>query len=257
MIVVNCAKIGENALWGEVNLGASRRSSISAGRLARLKSSHPNDLQGQQKLDMNETVNGERRQISFWAIAGFQFLLIPCAISLSWLGLYDMNQPLSWEALRSQFIPSLIWGTLGTIPMLGFAALCLLDVPIFRSLNRAAREILRPLLLGRSVLQLAVLAGLAGIGEELLFRWSIQGGVERMGWTLLGFPVACVIASVLFGACHWVNHSYAVFATIFGFYLGVLMMFFETWLVPAVAHGLYDFIVMLLLTDKLRFRIAG
>jgi hypothetical protein len=50
---------------------------------------------------------------------------------------------------------------------------------------------------------------------------------------------------VIFGVCHWVNYSYGLTTMIVGAYLGWTMILTDTFLVPAVAHALFDFIAFL------------
>ena len=57
--------------------------------------------------------------------------------------------------------------------------------------------------------------------------------------------VGIVIASMVFGLCHWVNVSYGVTTTVIGVYLGWLMCWSGTWLAPAVSHTLFDLVAFL------------
>jgi membrane protease YdiL (CAAX protease family) len=81
-----------------------------------------------------------------------------------------------------------------------------------------------------------LLSLVAGVGEEVLFRGVIQAGLaERVpAWVAVG------VASLLFGAAHWLTASYAVLAALIGVYLGVLFLVTDNLLVPAVTHALYD-----------------
>jgi membrane protease YdiL (CAAX protease family) len=92
-------------------------------------------------------------------------------------------------------------------------------------------------------LELALVALLAGVGEELLFRGVVQhAAAER--W---GAGAGLVIASLAFGFAHPLSLTYIVLAATIGFYLGWLWLASGNLLVPIVAHGLYDFIALIYL----------
>jgi hypothetical protein len=107
---------------------------------------------------------------------------------------------------------------------------------------------LGPVLARRSVAELALLAGLAGLGEELLFRGLVQSGLAR----LLPVPLALVSASVLFGLAHFATSTYAVVAGFMGLYLGGLFLLEGSLLAPIVTHALYDFVALLLVVQRYR-----
>ncbi len=139
-------------------------------------------------------------------------------------------------------LPAAALGAVAAIPPL------LLFYGLLRSTWRPLMEIrqwfrvvLRPLVCRWSVAQLAVVSILAGIGEELLFRGLVQGGLTR----LLGPVLAVSIASLLFGLVHWVNAAYAVLAGLIGVYLGVEWLLSGNLLAPILTHGIYDFLALL------------
>ena len=88
-----------------------------------------------------------------------------------------------------------------------------------------------PLFRRASVADLLVVAALAGLGEELLFRGVLQ---DEFGiW----------IASAVFGLFHGPSRELwplAVWATGMGVLLGVLYQVSGNMFVPALAHALYD-----------------
>ena len=95
-----------------------------------------------------------------------------------------------------------------------------------------------------SVGQLALVATLAGVGEELLFRGVLQ---TILGWWML--PAASiVIASLLFGLAHALSKVYFLLATAIGLFLGGLTWYFNDLVAPIVAHAVYDFIALMYLT---------
>ena len=101
-------------------------------------------------------------------------------------------------------------------------------------------ERIGPLFAGAGRGELALVALLAGLGEEALFRGVLQDALTgRM-------PVwaALLLASVLFGAAHWVTSTYALLAAVVGLYLGVLYHLTGNLLAPIVTHALYDLVAL-------------
>ena len=92
-----------------------------------------------------------------------------------------------------------------------------------------------------SIGELLIVAILAGVCEELLFRGALQNGLEQLS----GRPwLALAVASLLFGLAHPITPLYAVLAGAIGVYLGWLMSFTGDLLAPIVAHAAYDFVAL-------------
>ncbi|MEE4637505.1 MAG: CPBP family intramembrane glutamic endopeptidase [Wenzhouxiangella sp.] len=102
------------------------------------------------------------------------------------------------------------------------------------------RETLVPLFRHAPPGTLFLVALLAGVGEELLFRGVIQGGLDGV----LGPWPALVLASILFGAMHALSKAYFVLATVMGFYMGLIYLWTGNLLIPILIHFLYDWIVL-------------
>ncbi|HJN66788.1 MAG TPA: CPBP family intramembrane glutamic endopeptidase [Pirellulales bacterium] len=146
----------------------------------------------------------------------------------------------------------IIWGILGTIPLL--LALVLIDrYPLgpFVPLKRVVRETLLPMFQAFRLWQLLVLAIFAGAGEEILFRGLLQGGMFFWLKTLVAEHTASttslVIASLLFGLMHPITRTYAVICMLVGLYLGGIWMFTNNLFVPIFIHALYDFLALVYL----------
>jgi membrane protease YdiL (CAAX protease family) len=138
-------------------------------------------------------------------------------------------------------------GLLGTLPLLGALWWLLhtrtwMGSSVLDFLDRTAL----PLFARWSWIQLALVSLLAGAGEELLFRWVVQGSLTRL-WGEIGGLAA---ASLLFGAAHLVTWAYGVMAGIVGAYLGVLWIASGNLLVPIVTHAAYDFVALLWLLRR-------
>jgi hypothetical protein len=141
-----------------------------------------------------------------------------------------------WRAI------DLAWGVAATVPMLAALAVCLwLPLAPMRRLTRIVREILIPMFQEAHWSQIALIAALAGWGEELFFR----GVVQYFSQQWLGVPGGLVLASMVFGLAHPLTRTYVVVAAVIGAYLGWLWMALGNLLVPMVAHGLYDFVVLM------------
>ena len=157
------------------------------------------------------------------------------AVVLAWL------LAVSWWDRLTIDANGVAWGVAATGPML----LGMLVVrrsrwrPLVR-LNAVAEHLVDELFAGASVVDLAIVSLLAGVGEELLFRGVLQAWLSGR----IDPVAALLLASALFGMAHWITKTYAVVATLIGVYLGWLFLHFDNLLVPIVAHGLYDFVAL-------------
>ena len=84
--------------------------------------------------------------------------------------------------------------------------------------------------------------GILGGYEDLKIWWSSHSrGIGGSG----GVACGLLVASLLFGLCHWVNKEYAVTTFLIGLYFGGLMIWSGTFLVPAVSHFLFDWVAFI------------
>jgi hypothetical protein len=109
-----------------------------------------------------------------------------------------------------------------------------------RRLVALVLEQLGPLLASRSPVELVLLAALAGLAEEMLFRGVMQIGLAR----LLPDGVALVVASAVFGLAHFITPAYALLAGLAGLYLGGLFLLQGNLVAPIVAHAVYDVVAL-------------
>ena len=153
-----------------------------------------------------------------WFLLGClaEIFLFGVALALGWLFKQPLLATLRWRA------DDAVLGIAGAFPLL------VLFWWMLRSRLRPLAEIrdfleavVRPIFGQWPVPQLAV----------------IQGGLT----SAVGLEAALVLASVLFGVCHFVNWAYAITATLIGLYLGALWLFTGNVLAPAVTHAVYDF----------------
>jgi hypothetical protein len=95
-----------------------------------------------------------------------------------------------------------------------------------------------------SIPQFAMVALLAGVGEELLFRGALQTKLGQWTTPIVGL----LLTSVLFGLAHALSKLYFAFAVAVGAFLGWLAFQFNDLIAPMVAHGLYDFLALVYLS---------
>lgn len=178
----------------------------------------------------------------------FELSLGALAVILGWLG-----GVWPWRTLVSLNRSAWIVGSAagGTAAIVLFAGIVLVDrkpVGIFRQLQATVRRHLVPLFRHVNPGLLFLISLSAGVGEEFLFRGCFQAVVA--GW--IGPPWgefgALIVASGLFGVCHWISRAYALVATGMGLILGGLFWATGSLLAPIVAHSLYDFLALLYLT---------
>jgi membrane protease YdiL (CAAX protease family) len=114
-------------------------------------------------------------------------------------------------------------------------------------------EQLGALLAERSNVELALLAVVAGISEEVLFRGVVQVGLTRV----LPVAGALLATSALFGLVHFASRAYALLAGVMGLYLGALFLLQGTLLAPVITHALYDFVALVYVARRYRASRAG
>ncbi len=133
------------------------------------------------------------------------------------------------------------YGVLAAVPMLLGLAWVLRTrwTPLVR-FRKTIDERVAPLFTNCTLLDLLVISVLAGLGEEVLFRGVMQTALAGV----VGLWIAVALTSLVFGLVHFVTVTYAVYATIVGVYLGVLLIAFDNLLVPVVTHAVYDFLAL-------------
>ena len=176
--------------------------------------------------------------------------LVPVAWLLGWLtGLW------SWNDLAEGFrqFPSLIslaLGVVATLPMLiMLVAVLNASGEAFRRMRRFLQDGLLPHIRNSSLPALLCLSLAAGLGEEWLFRGMLQQGLLSW-WDGMPVPLGILIVAVIFGACHWITHLYFLLATLTGIYLGWLYQYSGSLVEPVLAHALYDFIALVVITRR-------
>ena len=133
-------------------------------------------------------------------------------------------------------------GLIGTLPL--FAVYF-----VARGTRSVAVELMGQPLSRCTWYDLLLLALLAGVGEELLFRGVLQPSLGKIS------PLVGLLgANLLFGIVHAVTPVYALLATGIGIYFSWLIYGFgePNVLRAMVAHGVYDFVAFLLIVREFR-----
>lgn len=178
--------------------------------------------------------------------------LVLLALLCAWFGFFAQEQTLGLIPSYStaDWIRIVGWGLLATIPMLIYLLVFHFWTPsFFQPMQSFIDAKLKPIFKNASLLEMLLLSLMAGFCEELFFRWCLQGGmtsflVSKMG-LMSALVVGVVISSLIFGGCHWVNATYGITTLLVGVYFGLVMIWTGSWLVPAIAHALFDFVAMI------------
>lgn len=148
------------------------------------------------------------------------------------------------------------WGLLGTLPLiLAYFVLKYLPWESLREVDRLVRIFFRRYMAGSGIVRTALVAALAGLGEELLFRGLLQkGGQELISFfgldgDALPWTAGVILAvSLLFGLAHAATKTYFILAFLVSIYFGILYSLSGNLFVPVLVHALYDFFVFLYLS---------
>jgi membrane protease YdiL (CAAX protease family) len=171
--------------------------------------------------------------------AAFEGALAVSAVGLGWLVGQRPLATLGWDWSAAG------WGIAATLPLLAMLWVCVKSP--WRPLRRIVEvldESIVPLLGHCRVIDLAVIAALAGLGEEMLFRGVVQTAIG--GWVggEAGQWIALAAAAGLFALAHSITVMYLVLAGLIGLYLGGIWLATGNLLVPIIAHAMYDFVAL-------------
>ncbi|MFA5983777.1 MAG: type II CAAX endopeptidase family protein [Methylococcaceae bacterium] len=170
----------------------------------------------------------------------FESFLAVLALVLSWFADLELFASLRFSE------PAIALGLIGTIPLiLLFFALQGCQFSGIQRIRTLLDETLCPALCHRHWTDLLTLSVIAGFSEELLFRGFLQIWLESKS----GHTAGLIVSNLIFGLVHAVTPLYAVLAFLIGIYLGLAMDYGSerNVLTPMVIHGLYDFIVFVII----------
>ncbi len=182
---------------------------------------------------------------NFAVTAGlFEGSLAVLAVSLGWA----LGRP---PAATFHFSAiDFLWGIIGTLPLLAVLWLST-KVPWrpFARIMQVLDETFVPLFSQCRILELAVIALLAGMGEELLFRGIVQSWAADKAGGAYGAGIGLAVSAAIFGLLHGVTFTYALLAGGIGLYLGAMWLATGNLLVPITSHALYDFLAFVYLVQ--------
>jgi hypothetical protein len=182
--------------------------------------------------------NGRQRHTVLWLGIALEGGLALLAWGLAWLLNIPLERGLRWD------VGDAALGVAASLPLLLLFWLCLrLPAAPLRRIRDIGEKIIRPVFADCSLAELALLSLLAGVGEELLFRGVLQEALCQ--WWGLGAGLAT--AGLVFGLLHALTPTYAMLATLMGAYLGGLWVVSGNLLAAIIAHGLYDFLALVVL----------
>ncbi|MFZ2451013.1 MAG: CPBP family intramembrane glutamic endopeptidase [Methylovulum miyakonense] len=179
----------------------------------------------------------------------FEASLILVAMLLGWLTHID---PFTNIHLAKA---SLLYGVVGTVPLfLMFLAMERVERHSVAQIRQFLLRTLGPCLHRYDWGNLFILAAVAGISEEILFRGVLQPWLEA-SW---GLMAGLLISNLLFGVVHSVTPLYSILATLVGIYLGLAMDYNgeRNLLTPIIIHTLYDFLAFLALIQAYRASLS-
>jgi hypothetical protein len=185
----------------------------------------------------------------FKAACFFEGALLVVAMLLGWLGNVDCFASLGFSE------KTLVDGVFLTLPLIAFYfVLQALPYRQLQEIRMLLQETLGARLCHRHWADLLVLAVIAGISEEVLFRGFLQPWLENS----LNATAALLVSNLVFALVHAVTPMYAVLALAIGIYLGLSLDYGaeRQLLTPIVIHALYDFVVFVVILRNYRNRLA-
>jgi membrane protease YdiL (CAAX protease family) len=164
------------------------------------------------------------------------------AVVMAWLFSVPLRDQL--PSTSRDLVFATLRGVLMTIPMLAvFFWLVHSSRATLRELREQVEWLVGEMFPDATTGQFAMVAVLAGVGEELLFRGVVQWLASAWTHPIVGL----VIGSLLFGLLHALSKLYFVLATTIGFLFGWLVYEYNDLVAPMVAHSLYDFVALVYL----------
>lgn len=145
----------------------------------------------------------------------------------------------------------LVTGALWSIPFLVLVFGVLPRWDGMASFFELVDQQLAPMFSSLNLWQVAAISLAAGVGEEALFRWCLQGALT----VSLNLPLALLVASLLFGIAHCISLAYFLLTAIMGAVLGLIYFYLGP--VAAIScHAVFDFLAILLMVRRQRGKDA-
>lgn len=153
---------------------------------------------------------------------------------------YPFHTESSTDAAREILI-----GILWSLPLLiSISLIRRLPLEAIKRLERWSDEHLLPMIRGRSLVGLGMIAISAGVGEELFFRWAIQTGFTTYLPGPWGIVLGLGLGATIFGLLHAITPTYGLLAGLLGLTIGIELLLTESLLAAITTHAFYDFVVL-------------
>ncbi|MCF6251390.1 MAG: CPBP family intramembrane metalloprotease [Methylococcaceae bacterium] len=175
----------------------------------------------------------------------FEGSLIFVAVVLGWMADIDPFENIHFSE------NAVFFGLLGTIPLfLIFLAMEHIQHTSVKKIRQVLIETLGPNMHRYNWADFFILAAIAGISEEILFRGVLQPWMEN-SW---GMTAGLIGSNIIFGLVHAVTPLYAVLAMSVGIYLGIFLDYGgeRNLLTPIVIHAVYDFLAFMAIIKSYR-----
>lgn len=143
------------------------------------------------------------------------------------------------------------YGILGTLPLIMlYMTLEQFETVSTRKIKKVIFDVLGSKLSTCHWSDLLVLASIAGITEEALFRGLLQPWLESHWGMLTGL----IGSNLVFGLVHAITPLYIVLAIAVGIYLGLSLDYGDerNLLTPMIIHALYDFFAFIMIVRSYR-----
>ena len=180
----------------------------------------------------------------------FEASLVLVAVFLGWVADIDPFKNIYFSET------AIAHGVIGTTPLfLMFLVLEKIQGESVATIRKLLLNTLGPGLHRYHWTDLLMLATIAGISEELLFRGVIQPWIES-SW---GIAAGLIGSNIVFGLVHAVTPLYALLAALVGIYLGLSLDYGgdRNLLTPIIIHGLYDFLAFVALMRVYRASLTS
>ncbi len=155
------------------------------------------------------------------------------ALALAWY--FDI----SIFPLTVNIAGDILAGTAAALPPFLFFVFSVSDkaekAPLIGTLRHKVITDIKDIFDNMTMVELALISLLAGIGEEMLFRGVIQ---VRFG---------IIVASLFFGVLHSISIAYVMVTIVMGFYIGYIFEAGGSLLIPIQLHFMYDFAALVYL----------
>jgi hypothetical protein len=180
----------------------------------------------------------------------FEASLVLVAVFVGWVANIDPFKNIYFSET------AIALGVIGTAPLfLMFLAMEQMQGKSVTDIRKLLLNTLGPGLHRYHWTDLFILAAIAGVSEELLFRGVIQPWIEA-SW---GMMAGLIVSNIAFGLVHAVTPLYAVLAALVGIYLGLSLDYGgdRNLLIPIIIHGFYDFLAFVALIRVYRASLAS